>query len=337
MNMKECESLISIIVPIYNVEHYLRKCIDSLVNQTYRNIEIILVDDESPDKCGQICEEYARLDNRIKVIHQNNSGVGKARENGMDIARGEYLTFVDSDDWIEPEFCERMVKKLLLNNADWIACNAKELDENGKEINDFNNIEKEELIKDNKTLFGHYFEGKNYTRVVWGKMFKTSKIKGRKFQKLKICEDTCFMIDLFASNLKVVLVQDYGYNYIRRENSVTSKNKFRVEDFDWLKGLEYINNNVKKICPWHCKDIETERGKVLLNMYILLLEKGTKREKLKYKKLIRNEIINRPVSVREGWIYKHFFMIKYMNFFYEIIICTKYKLDNLTLRIKSSE
>ena len=108
--MKERESLISIIVPIYNVEKYLKKCIDSLINQTYKNIEIILVDDESPDNCGRICDEYARLDNRIKVIHQNNSGVGKARENGMDIALGKYLTFVDSDDWIEPEFCERMVK-----------------------------------------------------------------------------------------------------------------------------------------------------------------------------------------------------------------------------------
>ena len=322
--MKECESLISIIVPIYNVEKYLKKCIDSLINQTYKNIEIILVDDESPDNCGRICDEYARLDNRIRVIHQNNSGVGKARENGMDIALGKYLTFVDSDDWIEPDFCERMLEKLLSNNADWIACNAKELDENGKEINDFNNIETEELIKDNETLFAHYFEGKNYTRVVWGKLFKTSKIKGREFQKLKICEDTCFMFDLFTCNLEVVLAEYYGYNYVRRGNSVTSKKRFRVEDFDYLKGLVYIKNIIKGTYPKYLEEVEKQRIEALVNMYISLLTEGTENEIRKYKDTIKKQIINRS-GQSINTLKKHVYMIKYLNHVYDCLICFKCK------------
>ena len=95
--------LISIIIPVYKVEPYLRKCLDSVVQQTYRNLEIILVDDGSPDSCGAICDEYATKDERITVIHQENKGLSAARNAGLDIATGDYIQFVDSDDWIEPD------------------------------------------------------------------------------------------------------------------------------------------------------------------------------------------------------------------------------------------
>ncbi len=300
--MEDMNKLISVIIPIYNVEAYLRKCIDSVINQTYKNIEIILVDDQSPDSCGKICDEYSKRDSRIKIIHQKNSGVGKARENGINEAQGEYITFVDSDDWIEPEFCEKLLEELLKNKADWIACNAKEVDEKGKEINSLNSIQEAVEIHDKELLLNHYFEGKMYTRVVWGKMFKTCIIAGRTFQKLAICEDTCFMIDIIKNDFKVCLITEYGYNYLRRANSVTSSIKFKVEYFDYLKGLEYIKNGIKTICPWHCKDIEKVRCEVLINIYIVLLEKGTKYEKKKYKEKIRTEIINSPVCVGGGVI-----------------------------------
>ena len=99
--MSRNDSLISIIVPVYNVEQYLSRCVDSLVNQTYHNIEIILVDDGSPDRSGEICDEYAKKDKRVKVIHQSNGGLSDARNTALDIAKGDYLMFVDSDDWIE--------------------------------------------------------------------------------------------------------------------------------------------------------------------------------------------------------------------------------------------
>lgn len=98
--------MISIIVPVYNVEKYLERCIESIVNQTYKDIEIILVDDGSPDNCSVICDRYAEKDNRIKVIHKQNGGLINARKSGLEIAQGDYIGFVDSDDWIEPEMYE---------------------------------------------------------------------------------------------------------------------------------------------------------------------------------------------------------------------------------------
>ena len=95
--------LISVIVPIYNVEKYIKKCIDSIINQTYKNLEIILVNDGSPDECGKICDEYERIDSRIVVIHKENGGLSDARNAGLKVMHGKYVAFVDSDDWIEPE------------------------------------------------------------------------------------------------------------------------------------------------------------------------------------------------------------------------------------------
>ena len=118
--METVSPLISIIIPVYKVEPYLRNCLDSIVNQTNRNLEIILVDDGSPDKSGDICDAYAAADERIIVIHQNNQGVSAARNAGLDIAKGDYILFVDSDDWIEQETCEAVLDLALKNNADLV-------------------------------------------------------------------------------------------------------------------------------------------------------------------------------------------------------------------------
>ena len=100
------EKLISIVLPIYNVEKYIEKCMDSVLNQTYKNIEVILVDDGSPDRCPKICEEYAKKDNRIKVVHKENGGLSDARNAGIKVANGEYITFIDSDDYIDQDYVE---------------------------------------------------------------------------------------------------------------------------------------------------------------------------------------------------------------------------------------
>lgn len=109
---------VSIVVPIYNVEKYLKNCVDSLLNQTLEDIEIILVDDGSPDKSGEIADEYMRNEKRIKVVHQSNAGLGPARNSGMAVATGEYIGFIDSDDWTQPEMFERLYEAAVLENAD---------------------------------------------------------------------------------------------------------------------------------------------------------------------------------------------------------------------------
>ena len=114
--------MISVIVPVYKVEEYLRQCVDSIINQTYQDLDIILIDDGSPDKCGEICDEYAKKDDRIKVFHTENRGISAARNLGIDVARGEYIGFVDSDDWIEPDMYEILFRKAKENNADMSMC-----------------------------------------------------------------------------------------------------------------------------------------------------------------------------------------------------------------------
>ncbi len=124
--------LISVIVPVYKAEAYLEKCIKSIINQTYRNLEIILVDDGSPDKCGEICDEFAERDSRIRVIHKENGGQSSARNAALDIMTGDYVGFVDSDDWIEPNMYEHLYELILKNNAQIAACGLQCDYSNGK-------------------------------------------------------------------------------------------------------------------------------------------------------------------------------------------------------------
>lgn len=119
------EALISVIVPIYRVEEYLPRCIDSLLAQTYQNIQIILVDDGSPDACGRICDEYASTDKRIQVIHKENGGLSDARNAGLSASKGDYIAFVDSDDWVASEYLERMQQSLCKHDADICECSVQ--------------------------------------------------------------------------------------------------------------------------------------------------------------------------------------------------------------------
>ena len=131
MTIGDCMKTVSVVIPVYNVEKYLPKCIDSVINQTYQNLEIILVDDGSTDSSGVICDKYAQTDSRIKVIHQANSGQGSARNNGMDNASGEYLIFVDSDDYIHPQLTEKSVEAFELYDTDIVLYSSSRVDEDG--------------------------------------------------------------------------------------------------------------------------------------------------------------------------------------------------------------
>ena len=117
--------LISVIVPIYHVEQYLNRCVESLVNQTYSNLEIILVDDGSPDNCPKMCDDWVQKDSRIKVIHKGNGGLSDARNAGMQIANGDVISFIDSDDWIDPKFFEVMLNVMQDDESDIVSCGVK--------------------------------------------------------------------------------------------------------------------------------------------------------------------------------------------------------------------
>ncbi len=162
---------ISIIVPVYKVEKYIHQCIDSILKQTFTDIELILVDDGSPDSCGKICDEYAVKDRRVKVIHKENGGLSDARNTGVKCAKGEYISFVDSDDWIAPNALEEALWQMLKNEVDMLKFGFIKTDGRKSKTVTF----KENKIFD-KDLFGKYFDGVLWT-IAWGTLYKAELAK----------------------------------------------------------------------------------------------------------------------------------------------------------------
>lgn len=215
-------TLITVIVPVYNVEPYLRQCLDSVVNQTYQNIEIILVDDGSPDHCGEICDEYARNDSRIIVIHQENAGLSAARNAALDIARGEYFMFVDSDDWVEPTFCEKALEMVLDNQVGMAIFGFQQRFLNGsipKIANRSRIIDNTEAIRHN-ILCDEY----SFGNAVWNKIFHRRLFQNLRFPLGMIYEDmgTIYKLIHRASRLYVSNTI-FLYNYRRRKNSLNGQ------------------------------------------------------------------------------------------------------------------
>ncbi len=219
---------ISIVVPAYNVEKYIAQCLQSLVNQTYKNLEIIVVNDGSKDKTGEIIEKIAKEDNRIVYINQKNKGVAETRNVALQKVNSEFVMFVDSDDWLDLETCETVLKEATLENADMIMFGyIREYAERAlpKAMFDEEKIIFEgEDVKDklHRRIFGPINEELrnperlNVNTTIWGKLYKTSIVKNVKFvslQELGLCEDGYFNISVFKNVKKAVFIKKYFYHY----------------------------------------------------------------------------------------------------------------------------
>ena len=190
------EELISVIVPIYKVEKYLKRCIESIINQTYHNLEIILVDDGSPDKCGEMCEEYSKKDKRIKVIHKENGGLSDARNKGLEIATGKYIGFVDSDDFIDKDMYKVLYNNLKNNNADMSICSIYQFENEEEIVKGYN--KNETVITYNKQeMFNNFYDDLLRNVVAWNKLYKADIFKDIKYPKGKAVEESD--IDLLIS------------------------------------------------------------------------------------------------------------------------------------------
>ena len=207
----ENEKLISVIIPVYNVEKYLPRCLDSLLNQTYSCWEAILIDDGTPDKSGVICDEYANRDNRFVVIHKENGGVSSARNSGLDKASGEFVFFLDSDDYIEPECFETLIHIQNEQQADIVHC-LSTLDKQSLYTN--------EIIEIDDTKLDSTF----VLCMVWGNLYKSSLIKGTRFNTdIHYGEDTLFGTTAYINAKKVVEVRKSFYYYDRTTGGITTK------------------------------------------------------------------------------------------------------------------
>ncbi|OME03476.1 glycosyltransferase family 2 protein, partial [Paenibacillus odorifer] len=223
------ECLISVVVPIYNVELYLYKCIESIMQQSYENIEIILVDDGSLDKSGDICDEYAKKDNRIKVIHKENAGLSSARNAGIHISKGSYICFIDSDDWINKEFINMLFLKIIEYDADVVVCGF--IYEYGEKNIENNFKSSHEFLDSHEALKNLYNENYLNMTVAWNKLYKKQLFDTIQYEVGIINEDENVIHEILYKSSKIICINKCLYHYRMRENSITQKT-FSVKNLD---------------------------------------------------------------------------------------------------------
>jgi len=219
--------LVSIIVPIYKVEPYLRRCLDSIVNQTYTNLEIILVDDGSPDGCPQICDEYAAKDKRIIVIHKENGGLSDARNAGLDICKGEYISFVDSDDWISEKYTESLLDIARKERADIIVGKFKKIfDEKMYIERDPTNCRYSIEVLNNRQSVEKLFGNDSiYFGIACGKLYSRTLLKNIRFPTGFLHEDDYILYKILYSSKKTIFIDFPLYFYFQRKNSIMGSAK----------------------------------------------------------------------------------------------------------------
>lgn len=231
--------LISVIIPVYNVEKYLRRCLDSVVAQTYRNLEIICVDDGSVDESGKICDQYAVRDARIKVIHQENQGLSAARNRGLDAAEGEYIAFVDSDDYILEDMYKKMLDKLLDYSVDLCVCQWQYEFSDGRQVVKKKNIAPPIYGRKTSLEFARFLYRGNYENGVvvaaWNKLYRRALLDTIHFEG-RIHEDDAFNGRIMAKNISVYVMEEQFYVYAQNGDSLTNK-PFSANKFFFLDVL----------------------------------------------------------------------------------------------------
>lgn len=315
---------ISIIVPVYNVENYINGCIDSILNQEFKNFELILVNDGSTDKSGLICDEYEKKDDRVKVIHQEYKGVSAARNVGINNAKGHYIGFVDSDDYIYKDMYSTLYNLCEQTNSDIGVCKLfREID--GKIIN----LDDKLIIKemDNEEAMKELFKGILYRFSLANKLFKKSCFNGVEFPEGRIHEDLSTTYKLFANSLKTVYTNSTGYIYVKRNNSILTKQFYekRLDAFyGWDEILQFMKNYSKNLDKY----VNSAFGYGSIdNIFYILNQVNDKEKQAKYlskirvyTKKYRKELIkNSNLSLKQKII------IRILNFNPKCLGLIKYK------------
>lgn len=249
---------ISVIIPVYNVEQYLRQCVDSVLKQTYHNLEVILVDDGATDSCPAICDEYARQDERIRVIHKTNGGLADARNAGLQIATGDYIGYVDSDDYIHQEMYERLLTACEEHQADIGICRFSIFSDalgdliDYREVRTYNNREALEAYIDESV-------DELITPSAWSKLYKRKCVEGMQFPKGKLCEDIVYTAKAFYHANKVIYLDQELYFYRNRPGSIMNDStvlarRIREEIEQYLDRIQFLQavNEVElvKLCRY---------------------------------------------------------------------------------------
>lgn len=267
--LSKAKPKVSIIVPLYKTEEYIHKCVDSILSQSYENIELVLVDDGSPDNCGVVCDDYARMDSRCLVIHKENGGVSDARNRGLDVCTGDYITFVDSDDWIDKSHIASLME--YAEEGTIVCCGWKDIFSSGgldtHSVSDKIAVSAKDAIElTQKKYLSNFKEMKKesydiFSNVVWNKLYPKEIFNNIRFPVGKVYEDGYICFEILMKCEKVISVPVASYNYLIRATSIchtrTAKSVIDLldsrlkQEIDVAKYPELVKNS-KKITLLNC-------------------------------------------------------------------------------------
>lgn len=286
--MKNPIPLISVIVAVYNMEKYLERCIDSILLQTYSNIEVILVDDGSRDASANMCDEYAKQDSRVKVVHKENGGVSSAKNLGLELATGEFVIFVDSDDWIELEMIEKLYSACRDNSADIACCGRYNVYGVSKKVGLCPDLSD---VVSNKDFVLKIFCAKECDVSFADKLVKRMLFKDLRFPLNEIHEEEHIIYEVIGRTEKVALVNEPLYNYFHRENSLSTA-VFSEKRLVLLKRLErlmqFVENNMTEIKKQ--AEIYCAQKKIAMLLAICMSSKDTKKKFKTIAKTLKKEL-----------------------------------------------
>lgn len=331
MDKATLNPLISVIVPIYKVELYLPKCIDSIINQTYKNLEIILIDDGSPDNCGSICDEYAKTDSRIKVIHKVNGGLSDARNAGLEIATGEWISFVDSDDWLKNNAIEQMLNLAIDNDANLIIGSTQKINDADNSIVWVDSSDREcQIMNSTQAMCDFFLNG----CASWARLYKANIHKDVLFPVGEINEDEAIVLALLERCSKIVKTSKIVYNYRFRPESITST-AFHPKKLIWYhhckSNLSFIAKNYPTIIDYAEKRYF---GSILFFLIMISREKDLSKYreilaellielKINFKKIVKNKLVTKKDKFI-AFVFR-FFGLKFYSFLEKIFFKLKHQ------------
>lgn len=316
------QPLVSVIVPIYNVDAYLPQCINSIISQTYPNLEVILIDDGSTDNCGKICDEYSSQHDNIKVIHKSNGGLSSARNAGIDIASGEYISFVDSDDWILPHHIEALYENVFRNNVLLSICQSQRV----HDFKDSDNIptktgceimEKEAVMHEALTKYKWW--------SAWDKIYHRSLFETIRFPIGRINEDYAIIFNIFDLCDRIAVGNQITYCYFERIGSIT-KSGFNESKFtEYTNGLEVLEFMKSKYPA-----LTAPAENILITTCLKLLSCISNEDNNMYEDW-RSKILNTIRHSFGSWTRNPYVLTKQKILLFPA--CVNYKLFSLIMRI----
>ena len=290
--------LISVIVPVYKVEKYLDECMESVVTQTYENLEIILVDDGSPDRCPEICDTWAEKDSRIRVIHKENGGLSDARNVGMAASTGAYIAYVDSDDILEPEYIEYLYQAICETGADVSECAYERFQGKPEVVNIPKEMNTPVIITKEEALRRCSFSLKPVNDQVWDKRYRRDLIKDIPFIYGRQAQDVLFSCYVFGKCNKIAYIDNMLYHW--RRHSESASGKFLRQRLDALETYWHSLNYIEKNYPQFAKDLKNFYMTLCFGAYEWIMEKAPKDDQAELMKTV-NSYRRRIRYTKEEW------------------------------------